>query len=168
IPAANVPFFIDKFWNVDKGITLEPGTRFVMGSEATIIIQDEGFFNAEGTEENPISITGKVDTPGYWNRLEFQSNNPKNVMKHVTIANGGGDAGYSDHSSIYVYGYSNGQLTLQHSTVKDSYGWGLYVDDGATIIPGSVAELENINTFINNGTGTDADCNGDCNIYIAD
>ncbi|HLR37291.1 MAG TPA: hypothetical protein VK084_04540 [Chitinophagaceae bacterium] len=166
IPAANVPYFIDQFWNVKEGITLKPGTHFVMGSEAAIVIEDDGFLNAEGTAEDSISIVGKVDAAGYWNSITFQTNNPKNVMKYVTISNGGSDAGYSDHSSIYVNGLYNAQLILQHSTIRDSYSWGLYVDDGATITPGSVSDLEDTNTFTNNGTGTDADCDGDCNVLI--
>lgn len=166
IPAANVPYFINQFWNVDEGITLKPGTHFVMGSEAAIIIKDEGFFNAEGTVKDSISIVGKVDAAGYWNRIELQSNNSKNVMKYVTISNGGSDAGYSNHSTIYVDGFHNGQLSLQHSTIKNSYNWGVYVEDKATITPGTVAALEEANTFTNNGTGTDADCDGGCNVHI--
>lgn len=167
VAAANVPYYINRFVKVKAGLTLQPGTKFVMGEDATIIVEDEGFLNAEGTAEDSISIIGKVDAIGYWNHISIETNNPQNVLKYVTIANGGkGKGAYSDHATLGVYGFNHGQLTLQHCTIKDSYGWGLYVDKNATIIPQGLSALLGSNTFINNGTGTNADCNGDCNVHI--
>lgn len=167
VAAANVPYYINRFVKVKAGLTLQPGTQFVMGEKATIVIEDEGFLNAEGTAEDSISIIGKVDAVGYWNWISIETNNPKNVLKYVTIANGGkGKSGYSDHATLGVYGFNHGQLTLQHCTIKDSYGWGLYVEDDATIVPQGLSALLGSNTFDNNGTGTNADCDGDCNVHI--
>lgn len=74
-------------------LTIEPGTKIIVGLDHTI---DFGWENshptllAEGTPEAPIVFCGETDTPGYWETLSIQAGvNPDSVLRNVLIQEAG-------------------------------------------------------------------------------
>lgn len=131
--------------DVDAGLTIEKGVTITMCSQAEINVNQNGFLNAQGNSSEPIKIKGEVDTDGYWKVIQFNSNNPQNVLQHVQIANGGG-ASFWYNAMVYVNDNNNAQLTISNVTFRNSQGFGVFAESGV--------ELNNFsnNTFSNNGS----------------
>ena len=161
----NVPYLIRGTANIKADLKLNPGVRFLMSSGARLDVSASGSMNAIGTNSSPISIKGEVDAVGYWSYVHINSNNPLNEFAYVNMKNGGSNSSYS-YTSIWVNDNNNGTFIMTNSSISDSYGWGLYVENGATMTPPTKAGVESANTFSTNGTGTNANCTGDCNVYF--
>ncbi len=164
VQSLNVPYFINGNCYIDGDLTLKPGVDFLMASTARIIVRANGSFNAVGTNTEPITIKGKAASVGYWDDIIFESNHPNNEFKHVTIENSG-KYDYYYNSTIYVS--ENASLKINDCTIKDSYGWGIYVRNGANMDPSTKVDLENANSFSNNATGSGFNCSDSpCNVYM--
>ncbi len=161
----NVPYFIEEKSYLKNDLKINSGVEILMGAGAYIIVEANGSINAIGTSSKPISIKGKVNSVGYWKVLHINSNNPLNKFEYVTIKNGGSDS-YYNYSSIFVNNNNNGSFIMNNCTISDSYAWGLFVEGGASITPSTKAGIEGANTFNNNGTGTNANCTGNCTVNI--
>lgn len=161
---ASAPYYIEGNSNIVEGLTLNPGVIFLMGPEAGFYVKPSGYINAIGTATDKIIIKGAVESVGYWDYIGIESNNPKNEFAYVEVSNGGADSYPVDYASIYVGG--NRSFTMNNCSVSDSYGWGLFVQNGANISPDSVAGMQSANTFMNNGTGGDANCTGSCDVRM--
>lgn len=162
-PVTSAPYYLDRFMDIETDAKLQPGTSILMGSEAGMDIREQGSLNAIGTSSEPITIKGNIATPGFWRELEFDSNNPLNELEYVEFSHGGS---YSTHkySTIWIQNNVNTRFTMNNCTISDSYGWGLYVESGTDVTPSDKASMEAANTFINNGTGTSANCTGNCSV----
>lgn len=69
--------FTGPYNDIQGDVTVEPGALFLMGPEALIRVESEGSFHLNGTVDEPITIRGKVDSPGYFASITFEdSNNP--------------------------------------------------------------------------------------------
>jgi hypothetical protein len=139
-PAPDVPYYFDGNHRLFSAVSVDPGAqvRFSAGSKLTV--KSEGSLTAEGTSDAPIAFTGADGTPGYWETIEFESNNADNVLRYVEVA----DAGGGNWANVWVQG--SGRLTVENSTFANSATWGLVVEDGATL-PSFAS-----NTFSGNGT----------------
>ncbi|HLS71881.1 MAG TPA: hypothetical protein VK027_09480 [Chitinophagaceae bacterium] len=164
VAATNVPYYIEGRSEIKTGLKLNPGVKFLMGSDARMSTTANGYFNAIGTADKPIIITGKEEVPGYWEFININSNNPNNKMEYVELSYGGSSSNYK-HSSIWVNDNNNGQLTVNNCTFKKSYSWAIYVEQ-ATIYPSDYAAINASNTFIDNGAGANANCTDNCSVYF--
>src|SRR5690606_23984249 len=161
----NVPYLIKGNSNIKDNLTLNPGVQFLMASGASIDVNSSGSIHAIGTSSDPISIKGEVDAVGYWGVLHVDSNNPLNEFAFVNINNGGA-LGSFDYSSIWVNDNNNGAFIMNDCSISDSYSWVLFVETGASMTPSTKNGVESTNTFINNGSGTNANCTDGCTVYF--
>ena len=98
----DVPFLSTGF-KPDNGakrrFTFEPGTTLLMEAGSQIKFQNAFHYNHEiimvGTAEDPITIKGKEDVPGYWTGIQIDyTTNPLNEIGFLDIANAGATNGY--------------------------------------------------------------------------
>lgn len=98
----DVPFLSTGF-KPDNGakrrFTFEPGTTLLMEAGSQIRFQNAFHYNHEiimvGTAEDPITIKGKEDVPGYWTGIQIDyTTNPLNEIGFLDIANAGATNGY--------------------------------------------------------------------------
>jgi len=165
--ATNAPYLFKGDSDIDADVTVEPGTEILMANEARIVIEGQGSFNAEGTSSDKITIVGEVETSGYWDEIEFNSNNPQNVLRHVELAYGGGDVTDNHNgSTIWVQDDNNAKLTIENSTVRNSSGWGMSVESGTDVTPPDSSSVVSQNTFTDNGQSNGANCTGDCAVIF--
>lgn len=165
IKSINVPYLIKGNSNIIDGVTLNPGVQFLMASGANIDVKSSGSLQAIGTSSDPISIKGEVDAVGYWGAIEILSNNPLNEFAFVNIKNGGAN-GSLGYSTIWVNDNSNGSFIMNNCSISDSYSWGIFVENGASMTPNTKSGVESVNTFNNNGSGTNANCTDGCTVYF--
>ncbi len=130
--------------DINAGLTINPGVTLTMCAGSELRVRENGYLNASGTSSNPIAILGEVNTPGYWTVLEFNANNPNNVLKHVEIANGGSSS-FWNNAMVWVNDNNNSQVSIENVTFRGSKGHGLYLEEGVQI-----PSFAN-NSFKNNG-----------------
>lgn len=165
VKSINVPYLIEGGSNIKNDLRLNPGVRFLMASGAIIDINASGSIHAIGTSSVPITIKGEVDAVGYWGYIHVDSNNPLNEFAFVNIKNGGSKSTF-DHASIWVNDNNNGTFIMNDCSISDSYSWGLFVENGASMTPSTKSGVESVNTFNNNGTGANASCTDGCNVLF--
>ncbi len=139
-PATDAPFRFGGTTDIHSDITVEAGAQFLFAQGARIDVESDGSFKAVGTTTDKITFLGEVATKGYWEGINFISNNPLNELTHTEVAHGGSD-GWAN-----VWVQSSGQLTLTESYIHHSSGWGVYVENNATT-------TINNNTFSENDSG---------------
>lgn len=149
---------------MDNELIIKPGVQIIMCSGARLKTTANGSINAIGSASNPIIIKGEQNIPGYWDVIDFNSNNPNNILKHVIISDGGYSNSYYN-ATVWINDNNNGQLTVNNCTFKKSYSWAIYVEQ-ATIYPSDYAAINASNTFIDNGAGANANCTDNCSVYF--
>lgn len=117
--------------NIYGDVSVEPGAVLLMGSGAKIIIEPEGSLNMEGTQAEPITIKGEVESPGYWEMISFDnSNNPLNKLSHVNISHGG------DFGEANVWCGGSTRIEIANSSFNYSANYGIYLGRNVTFING--------------------------------
>ena len=127
----DVPYFLNHeggYYDVKAALTLESGVTLIFNSGITLHIDDSGSLTAVGTEAEPILFTGQGQSPGYWTGLRFNgSNSINNKLDYVTVEYAGdGNPSESGNISTYCWSSSPTRLSVTNSTIKDSFGWGIY------------------------------------------
>jgi hypothetical protein len=133
--------------DVHADLIIMPGVTMVFGEDKGLQIAS-GSIQAVGTADKGIIFKGMNTTPAYWKGILVHSSSELNKFAHVTIQQGG--------SSIFPEGVAKANLSLSgfqqsgaavemhHVTFKESGGYGLYVQEGA-----SFSDFSN-NAFSNN------------------
>ncbi len=133
-------------------LTISPGVKLQFASGTQLVVNKGASLSATGTEAQPIVFTAQEATPGYWKGIKFNlSNSINNQLDYVTIEYaGGGDASTSGNITSTCFPSSPTRFSVTNSTIKDSFGWGVYQFGTAT--GGCNITLSN-NTYSNNATG---------------
>jgi len=161
------PFLIVGTVKVEAGLTILPGANIQVESDGLIDVMASGYLSALGTAAQPISITGRYGSAGYWEGIYIRSNNPNNKFTYVTIRDGGSYWGY-DYTTLNV----SGKLEMDNCTITNSNSWAVIVRSSATMICSGAAQVTPagvtaVNTLTGNGAGADADCvGGGCTILF--
>lgn len=130
---------------VQNEVVVEPGVRIVL-CEGSRVNVNTGSLTAEGTASEPIIFQGEAATPGYWDLIHFDSNDPKNSFKNVAISDGGGESTYQ-HAMVFINNNNNGQASFEEVTFSNSQSYGLYVEGATSTLAGFSS-----NTFSDNGS----------------
>lgn len=145
-PATDAPYrFQANSTDVEAQITIEPGATLMFADNAGLDIGSSGSLIAVGTSTDSITFTGEVQTAGYWDAVWVNSNNPSNELSYCNV----GFAG-NYYSNVFLTG--SGQLKLNHSTIHNSSGYGVYLSNGSVITPTN-PETDGSNVFYNNASG---------------
>jgi hypothetical protein len=158
--ATPVPYLLEQGLVINGNLTLNPNVKIKVEANQSIEIYSTGSMNASGTAANPISIEGKVATNGYWYGIFYSSNNTNNVLLHTTVKDAGG-YWYYDFSTIGIN--NSARLSLDQSTITNSYSWGVQVFSGGNIYTnGSLQTTESGVTSNNSLSGNGANANANC------
>ncbi|WP_254832523.1 twin-arginine translocation signal domain-containing protein [Haloglomus salinum] len=126
-PATDAPFFFEGNSRLLAPVSVDRGARFTFAEGGKLTVKPEGSLAASGTSERPIVFEGDEEVPGYWQTIEFESNNPDNELSNVVVR----DAGGGDWANVWVQG--GARLSVSNSTFANSATWGLVAEDGATL-----------------------------------
>ncbi|HTO14759.1 MAG TPA: hypothetical protein VLZ83_03270 [Edaphocola sp.] len=77
----------------DGVLTVEPGTDIMMSAQSKIRVFKDASLVMLGTAQDPITIRGEKDIPGFWNQITIYSSSPLNEIGHVNVKNGGQTTG---------------------------------------------------------------------------
>jgi hypothetical protein len=113
-----VDYIVTGTWRIEAAVEIEPGVRIQMKAGSKIEVRANGSLKAAGTGSMPIFFEGEQNAKGYWEYIQFDSNNPNNELSHCIISHGGGSTLSSRNASVVLLG--NAQLSMQNSTVRQS------------------------------------------------
>lgn len=131
---------VKKFLGMESGVTvtIAPGTKIEFEENAGIYAEEDTTLHAEGTCEDPILLTGAESTRGHWRGIAYDgSNQPDNVLEHVTIEYGGGPLGFNTWerkvkpSNLLIL---NSRVAVDNCTIREASTYGVSVVEGQTTI----------------------------------
>lgn len=136
-------------------LTVMPGVVIAFEANAGMDITDvnaDGSLTAEGTGSEQIRFTGTEKEAGFWRGLSFESNDVRNRLTWVTVEYAGSDpivtygTGVALNGAVAIESESgfNGSLSIERTTISNSSGYGLIVEEGTLL-----SEFD-ANSFINN------------------
>ncbi len=108
-------------------LTLDPGVTIFFAERTRLEIDAESALHAAATNERPILLTGTKRVRGHWDGVQFRSDSPKNDLEHVVVEYGGTSSG----AAISLA--AGARATVSQSTLRESAGNGLHLDDGARL-----------------------------------
>lgn len=126
---AAVDYYLEEIVTVEARLTIEPGTVIVAKAGSGLEFSTaKGIIKAEGTAAKPIVIKSETGAKGGWLGIKFlDSNNPVNVMRFVTVSDGGSASFDGDDSKKATIQFAGtNQLKMKNCTVSNSANWGMY------------------------------------------
>jgi len=165
----SAPILFNDYSTIEAAITVNPGANIQFEASAGITIENSGSFSAVGTSSEPINLSGRFASAGYWRGISFRTNNPNNQLNYVNISDGGQYWGNS-YSGVHLN--SNGRLEVNNTSITNSNSWGMYVNASCTVICGGAKQTDaagvlSYNTIMSNGAGPDANCSsGGCTFFF--
>jgi hypothetical protein len=131
---------------VSSGWKLSPGVRIEVGNDQSIMIEDGGYLNAEGTLTEKILITGVSPTPGSWRGITFYSTSNMNILSHTEISYGGSNPIISGKKATIALVGNLANLIIRDSKLSGSAGYGIYARHTTRIND----DVREVNIFENN------------------
>lgn len=148
VGALDVPYRIEGSLGLTQDVRITEGVTFHMATSSEIVVGSAtgvGSLSIEGSAEALVTITGAVETAGSWGGIFVDSPSVLNHFTHLEIAHGGGTTPVAGEKANIVLG-GDARLTVEGSVIRDSGGWGIFVNGGGTL-------TETSNTFRNNASG---------------
>ncbi|MBU1413878.1 hypothetical protein KKC22_20375 [Myxococcota bacterium] len=131
-------------------ITMEPGTQITFAQDTGLDFAGTASLVAVGTAAKPILLTGAQKQRGAWIGVHFDAaTSSANRMDYVTVEYAGSTTAENDPDAAAVKLTSDSspvRLSLSHCTLRESQGWGLWVE-GGTELPTFAANTLTANTL---------------------
>ena len=131
--SANRYIITDNIRVNDARLVIQPGTEIRFDQGAGLRIDSDGILEADGTVDEPILFTATSQSRGWWDGLYFVgTTHPHNLLNHVIIEYGGGDAQHSstEPANLTISRSLSGNaasVTLTNSILRHSGGFGLFL-----------------------------------------
>jgi hypothetical protein len=144
-----VPYLVAAL-TLGSDVDLLPGVEVQFAVDGVLTVVDGGLLTAIGTAESPIRLVGQEPSAGFWQGVYLDydfSSTQTNALSFVELRHGGAGDGdvQTEPANLRVV---HGRCDVSDSTVGDSLGWGIYVDESTS---GHVTTT-NV-TFENNALG---------------
>jgi len=131
-------YSVTGFVNIQDGatLTIPPGAVLRFANTSGLRVQVDGALVADGTAVNPIVLTSASSVAGSWLGVYILSNDPTNVLDHVTVE-AAGQLNFSFHGSNTIGGGvrvgSGARAAISNSTFRGNLTTGIHLDGGATV-----------------------------------
>ncbi|MEL6339991.1 MAG: hypothetical protein AAFQ65_08780 [Myxococcota bacterium] len=121
---------------VSAALVIEPGTWVQFERDSGLRMETGGgSLTCNGTEDEPVSISGIFSRRGSWEALVFASNESANTMMHCIISGGGAGSnlGFSGNDTASVIVEGGARLSIFRSSIGNSRGDGIVFRENAII-----------------------------------
>jgi len=145
VPNLGVPFR----WNGVRirggSLTIDAGVELIMVSGSEFLV--DGEFAANGTEEEPINIRGRVSAKGSWQGFNLSGRGTK-TFNHVNINHAGYSGDGNGAIKVLCTPETAPAVQIDHVDITQSLGWGIVVrGEGCDI------DIGGNNTYLENDAG---------------
>ncbi|MGI5864172.1 MAG: hypothetical protein ACOX6T_19250 [Myxococcales bacterium] len=129
-------------------LTLKPGVKVIFSEDVALRFTGEQVLVATGTADEPILLTGAQPQRGFWKGISFDGTlSTESRLDYVTVEYAGSTKSDSNAAAIKLTADSRGaRASLTHTTLKDSQGWGLWLD-GSAVVPEFASNVLTRNTL---------------------
>lgn len=154
-----INYSIDGEIDVRDGLTILAGANLQFTPNGFIRVKgNNAYINATGAQNNKITFTGEVTTPGSWKGLYFfQSNNIQNNFNHCEILYGGSAAHTFVNNKANLTLFDGSKVNVTNSELSNSDGCGIIIGSNTGSGWAQCFITQSNNTF-NNNSGNDT-CN---------
>jgi len=141
-----IDYVVADMYEVRATLTIEPGTAVAFQQDAGLILEAGGAVVADGTQADPILLTGTEQVRGWWGGIDIRrSERQENLFNHVTIEYGGQDDPFNQYDpgfALKVGGpaaasgtqdTSQRFATITNTTLRGSAGYGLFIRANAQV-----------------------------------
>lgn len=139
--ATQIPYYVLNMLNISGGnIVINQGVNIFMGPQSYIRLDNNGYFDINGTPSQPVIIRGDVAAAGYWQGIIVNTNSTLNVFDYLQISDGGSTANCfaPNPSNIQVGCISAARLTLNNCSSTNQLGCQVsYSTSDATLVNNS-------------------------------
>jgi len=128
IPDAPVDYIISCDPRIKANLLIDAGVVIAFEKNAGLqFIEDENYkIEMRGTSSNPIILTGTEKNKGHWRGLLMTSDNPSNIMSHVTVEYAGQIRPGGWNYKGAVIGSWGAVMELDSCTIQDCQEIGLH------------------------------------------
>lgn len=123
--ATQIPYLVLNMLYISGGnIVINQGVNIFMGAQSYMQLDNNGYFDINGTLSQPVIIRGDVATAGYWQGLIVNTNSPLNVFDYLQISDGGSTINCfaPDPSNIQIGCINTARLTLNNCSSTNQIG----------------------------------------------
>ncbi|MDN4166747.1 hypothetical protein QWY31_14645 [Cytophagales bacterium LB-30] len=129
-PADGSAYIVNESLSIDAGWILNPGVKILMGNDARIDINVDGFIQARGTAEQHVVFANA--TGAFWKGIIIYSNNQTNSFTYTDFHRGANSAILSGVSASVAL-FSTAVAKFENCDFINETGYSLYVQDGALL-----------------------------------
>ncbi|OBX20991.1 MULTISPECIES: hypothetical protein [Bizionia] len=128
VPGAPVDYIISCDPKITSNFSIDEGVVIAFEKNAGLQFIDDANYKIEmnGTSSNPIILTGTEKNKGHWRGLLMTSDNPSNIMSHVTVEYAGQIRPGGWNYKGAVIGAWGGVMNLNNVTIQDCQEIGLH------------------------------------------
>lgn len=144
------PERIDANYTVEKGcwlvlktpviaaavtVTMKPGAKLVFSEGTRLAFSAEQVLDAQGTQSEPILLTGATPTRGFWKGVLFDGTSQASTLAWVTVEYAGDTTADAAAANVKLTADSRGvRVGFSHVTLRESQGYGLWLA-GSAVLP---------------------------------
>lgn len=141
-----VPYTVTNRFSVEAALAIDAGVVLRFSQDNGMIIDEKGSLTANGTAAKPVRFAGQNEVAtGYWQGIQFQSNSPKNVLSHTTVAHAGAkgwNGGAQSDAAIFVA--DNASVSLSSVTLGPGGGYGIHLAGAGSAVSCSTVDFTNL------------------------
>ncbi|ADR21864.1 hypothetical protein MATR_05030 [Marivirga tractuosa] len=141
---ANTQYRVSGDININGNLTIAEGSNFAFDEDTYFSINSGASINADGGESNTITFTSSNISGGiHWQGIYISSSNQNNSLNNVEVSYAGNSEWALASSADYKANIAldaGGFLNLTNSSISNSDGYGLHVND----------DLSDLGTFSSN------------------
>ncbi len=132
-PAFEVPYRVRNGIDLGTTLTLDPGVTIEFREGVGVDVSGDGRLTAEGSADEPITLTGVEEERGFWAGLYFQGTvSDDNVLNHVVVEYAGGSrwtGGSRSKAGVFVSD-QDVTLAIENTTFRENAHAGLLATSG--------------------------------------
>lgn len=115
-------------------LTIDRDVVIAFQRDKQLSIETDGTINAVGVSDQPIRFTGVEAQKSYWAGVVLYSSSTANTLSFVNVEYAGSRIAFtSTKAGLALYGATKAQVALSDCRFNNNDGYGLYVEDGATL-----------------------------------
>lgn len=158
--ADGTPYYISGKLDIDNDLEIKPGATFEFNQDVRIEVSgSEGSLEAVGTADSVITFTARDQSDG-WLGIVFFTNTTANKLIYTDISYAGRGSFGSGVNAANVGIDFSGKAAIENSTIANSAGHGVYLENGGEITNAAGTQLTTNqevidagNTFTDNASG---------------
>ncbi len=138
-------YIITESIDIMAKLTIKPDVIVEVKADEELYVAPNGKLIAIGTDGHEIIFTGTEKTNAFWGGITISSASDENQLDFVEInyAGSGYLTGLNNLSaSLAVDGSNTAKLKISNTTIQNGGGYGLYVEDNATITGAENIEIK--------------------------